>query len=72
MYIKKKEDGRNYDFDYLLLTYTNSHWNRLNLKTSEMKNLEEEKKISIRIYVDKTCYRLVTIDSSTRSVSIDS
>lgn len=37
-----------------------------------MKDLEEEKKISIRIYVDKTCYRLVTIDSSTRSVSIDS
>lgn len=38
-----------------------------------MKDLEEEKKISIRIYVDKTCYRLVAIDStSTRSVSIDS
>lgn len=75
MYIKKKEDGRNYDFDYLLLTYTSSY--EFSLESIKFKNIRNErlrrgkKKISIRIYVDKT-YRLVTIDSSTRSVSIDS
>lgn len=75
MYVKKKEDGRNYDFDYLLLTYTSSY--EFSLESIKFKNIRNErlrrgkKKISIRIYVDKT-YRLVTIDSSTRSVSIDS
>lgn len=38
-----------------------------------MKDSEEEKKKSrFEFIIDKTCYRLVTIDSSTRSVSIDS
>lgn len=54
MYVKKKEDGRNYDFDYLLLTYTSSY--EFSLESIKFKNIRNErlrrgkKKISIRIY----------------------
>lgn len=60
-------------FIFNLYVLTNSRWNRLNLKISEMKDSEEKKKkISIQICVDKICYRLVMIDSGTRNVSINS
>lgn len=41
MYIKKKEDGRNYDFDYLLLTYTSSY--EFSLESIKFKNIRNER-----------------------------
>lgn len=41
MYIKKKEDGRNYDFDYLLLTYMSSY--EFSLESIKFKNIRNER-----------------------------
>lgn len=41
MYVKKKEDGRNYDFDYLLLTYTSSY--EFSLESIKFKNIRNER-----------------------------
>lgn len=41
MYIKKKENGRNYDFDYLLLTYTSSY--EFSLESIKFKNIRNER-----------------------------
>lgn len=41
MYIKKKKDGRNYDFDYLLLTYTSSY--EFSLESIKFKNIRNER-----------------------------
>lgn len=41
MYVKKKEDGRNYDFDYLLLTYTSSY--EFSLESIKFKNILNER-----------------------------
>lgn len=41
MYVKKKEDERNYDFDYLLLTYTSSY--EFSLESIKFKNIRNER-----------------------------
>lgn len=41
MYVKKKENGRNYDFDYLLLTYTSSY--EFSLESIKFKNIRNER-----------------------------
>lgn len=41
MYVKKKEDGRNYDFDYLLLTYTSSY--EFSLESIKFRNIRNER-----------------------------
>lgn len=41
MYVKKKEDGRNYDFDYLLLTYMSSY--EFSLESIKFKNIRNER-----------------------------
>lgn len=41
MYVKKKEDGRNYDFEYLLLTYTSSY--EFSLESIKFKNIRNER-----------------------------